>query len=234
MVLALLEGSVTQKARGSKSAIDLVFLAPGIYNALKIYRTREDLHYRSDHIPIYTELEWEQEEQTKPQRKAWKSLKNKKTAKKVKEGGGRLARILGLPPLETTEAVNEYLEQMLDSFQEIIEQNVPWARLASEGRSFQDPACREAVDDVKKKLKDYHRYRCLRTEEQLRQAERRKTAVLQKAKTFYFREALYKASTKLSRLWSIAAYGKNKSIELKELLKFPLLKTSDGVVATTF
>ena len=83
----------------------------------------------------------------------------------MKEEGGRLARILGLPPLETTEAVNEYLGQMLDSFQEIIEQNVPWARPASEGRSFWDPACREAVDDAKKKLKDYYRYRCLRTEE---------------------------------------------------------------------
>ena len=234
MVPALPEGSVTWKARGSKSAIDLVFLAPGAHNALKTCRTREDLHYRSDHIPVCTELEWEWEEQTKPQRRAWKSLENEKTAKKVKEGGGRLARILGLPPLETTEAVNEYLGQMLDGFQEIIEQNVPWARPASEGRSFWDPACREAVDDAKKKLKDYHRYRYLRTEEQLRQAERRKIVVLQKAKTFHFKEALHKASTKSNGLWSIAAYGKNKSIEPKELLKFPLLKTSDGVVATTF
>ena len=63
----------------------------------------------------------------------------------MKEKGGRLARILGLSLLETTEAVNEYLGQILDGFQEIIEQNVPWIRLASEGRSFWDPACREAV-----------------------------------------------------------------------------------------
>ena len=102
-------------------AIDLVFLAPGVYNALKTYRTRKDLHYRSDHIPVYIELEQEQKKQTKPQRRAQKSLENKKTAKKIKERGGRLARILGLPPLETTEAVNEYLGQILDSFQEIIE-----------------------------------------------------------------------------------------------------------------
>ena len=113
-----------------------MFLAPGAYNALKTCRTREDLHYGSDHIPVCTELEWEWEEQTRPQRRAWKNLENEKTAKKVKEEGGRLARILGLPPLKTTEAVNEYLGQMLDGFQEIIEQNVPWARLASEGRSF--------------------------------------------------------------------------------------------------
>ena len=121
IVLALLEGLVIQKARGSKSAIDLVFYALGVYNTLKTYRTREDLYYRLDYIPIYIELEQEQEEQTKPQRRAWKSLENKKTVKKVKEGGGRLARILGLPPLETTEAVNEYLGQIINSFQEIIE-----------------------------------------------------------------------------------------------------------------
>ena len=165
IVPALLEGLVIQKVRGSKSAIDLVFLALGVYNALKTYRTREDLYYRLDYIPVYIELEQEQKEQTKPQRRAWKSLENKKTAKKVKEGGGRLARILGLPPLETIEAVNEYLGQILNSFQEIIEQNVPWVRLESEERSFQDPACREAVDNRKKKLKDYYRYRYLRTEE---------------------------------------------------------------------
>ena len=146
MVPALLEGLVIQKARGSKSAIDLVFLALGIYNTLKTCRTREDLYYRSDHIPVYIELEQEQEEQTRPQRRAWKSLENKKTAKKIKEKGGRLARILGLPPLETTETVNEYLGQILDSFQEIIEQNVPQARLASEGRFFRTPrAARQSI-----------------------------------------------------------------------------------------
>ena len=39
-----------------------------------------------------------------------------KTTKKVKERDGRLARILGLLLLKTTEAVNEYLGQMFDSF----------------------------------------------------------------------------------------------------------------------
>ena len=43
-------------------------------------------------------------------------MENKKTAKKVKEGDGKLARILELSPLETIEAVNENLGQILDSF----------------------------------------------------------------------------------------------------------------------
>ena len=121
IVPTLLEGLVIQKTRGSKLAIDLVFLTLGVYNTLKTYRTRKDLYYRLDYIPVYIELEQEQEEQTKPQRRAQKSLENKKTAKKVKEGGGKLARILELPPLETIEAVNKQLGQILNSFQEIIE-----------------------------------------------------------------------------------------------------------------
>ena len=46
----------TWKARGLESIIDLVFLLKGAYNAIVRYSPREDLRFRSDYIPILTEL----------------------------------------------------------------------------------------------------------------------------------------------------------------------------------
>ena len=54
--LALPEDILTWKARGLESIIDLVFLSEGAYNAIIRYSLREDLRFRSDHIPILTEL----------------------------------------------------------------------------------------------------------------------------------------------------------------------------------
>ena len=54
--LALPEDTPTWKARGLESTIDLVFLLEGAYNAIVRYSLREDLRFRSDYIPILTEL----------------------------------------------------------------------------------------------------------------------------------------------------------------------------------
>ena len=54
--LALPEDILTWKARGLESTIDLVFLLEGAYNAIVRCNLRENLKFRSDYIPILTEL----------------------------------------------------------------------------------------------------------------------------------------------------------------------------------
>ena len=54
--LALPEDIPTWKARGLESTIDLVFFLEGAYKAIVRYSLREDLRFRSDYIPILTEL----------------------------------------------------------------------------------------------------------------------------------------------------------------------------------
>ena len=56
MELALPEDTLTWKARGLESIIDLVFLSEGAYNAIIRCSLREDLRFRFDYIPILTEL----------------------------------------------------------------------------------------------------------------------------------------------------------------------------------
>ena len=50
------EDILTWKARGLESIIDLVFLLKRAYNAIVRYSLRQDLRFRSDYIPILTEL----------------------------------------------------------------------------------------------------------------------------------------------------------------------------------
>ena len=56
MELVLPEDILTWKARGLESIIDLVFLLEGAYNTIVKYSLRKDLRFRSDYIPILTEL----------------------------------------------------------------------------------------------------------------------------------------------------------------------------------
>ena len=56
MELALSDDTLTWKAKGLESIIDLVFLLKGAYNAIVRYSLREDLRFKSDYIPILTEL----------------------------------------------------------------------------------------------------------------------------------------------------------------------------------
>ena len=56
MELALPEDILTWKVKGLESIINLVFLLKGAYNAVVRYSLREDLRFRSDYIPILTEL----------------------------------------------------------------------------------------------------------------------------------------------------------------------------------
>jgi hypothetical protein len=68
--LTLPADSVTWRARGSESAIDLVFMTEGAHNAMTKCGTREDLQVGSDHISLLTEFEWTLETQEPPRRRA--------------------------------------------------------------------------------------------------------------------------------------------------------------------
>ena len=50
------EDILTWKAKGLESTIDLVFLLEGAYNAIVRCSLRKNLRFRSDYIPILTEL----------------------------------------------------------------------------------------------------------------------------------------------------------------------------------
>ena len=234
MDLILPEGTVTWKARGLESAIDLVFATEGAHNALKSCGSREDLHYGSDHIPIQIELEWIWEEQAPLKRRAWKKLAEEKTAEEVKREAGALRATLGHPSLTSKAAIDGYLEKMMEGLQKIVESCVPWAKPSDKARSFWNPECKRVVEEAKARLKDYHRCRNTDNETALRIAEREKVATIRRVKALHFREAVHEASESPRGVWALASWGKDRSTSPKELPKFPALKDGTQGIATTF
>ncbi len=193
MEVALPEGTVTWRGRGLKSAIDLVFTTEGATNALRNCGPRADLQYGSDHLPVYTEFEWSWESQTPVQRRAWKMLEDKGVATNVRNRAQQLRLSLGLPQIRSAGEADEYLGQMLDGFQAIVQECIPWAKPSSKARSFWNSACRDTMQRAKRELKAYYRCRNTETRETLREAERAKVATIRREKTLCFRGAIHQA-----------------------------------------
>ncbi len=219
-----------------------MFLSQGAHNALTLCGPREDLWFGSDHLPIFTELRWEWEEQTTTPRRAWKKLDEPKVRDKVKTETEKLSRALGLPLLDTTDDIEGYLEQIQEGLQRIIQEGlqrivekcIPWAKPGKRAHSFWNPACTRVTETAKERLKDYHRNRTDRTRESLRLAEREKVAVIRREKTLHFRKAVDRISSDPKGLWAMAKWGKERSTKPRDLPKFPSLRIDDQTRAETF
>ncbi len=123
---------------------------------------------------------------------------------------------------------------MLDGFQAIVQECIPWAKPSSKARSFWNSACRDTTQRAKRELKAYYRCRNTETRETLREAERAKVATIRREKTLCFRAAVYQASEDPRGVWALARWGKNKSMSPRALPKFPSLSRQDGTLAATF
>lgn len=108
-------------------------------------------------LPIYTEIVWEWEEQSTPQRRAWKKLEDPTIGKTVEEEAAKLGQELGSPSLATDLEVENYLGRLQGGIQRIVESNVPWAKPSSKAKSFWNPACTRATTEAKKRRREYER-----------------------------------------------------------------------------
>jgi len=234
MRLGLPEGSVTWKARGHESAIDLSFLTEGAYPGMSSCMVREDLHYGSDHRPVVLELEWRWEGAIPRTRRAWKKVEEKATREEIGKGARALYQALGRPELRSRDDINRYLDKMIGGFQEIIEVTVPWARPHQGTKSYWNAHCARVTLQARKCMKEHERSRCTRTREALKAANLQQVRVIRKAKTFSWRESVHKASIKSTGVWKLAKWGRERSGRPKELPQFPAIKDGEGGKARGF
>lgn len=233
--LALPEGAVTWRARGCESAIDLTFLTEGAKQALVRCAPREDLHCGSNHLPVYTELNWGWEHQAARPRRAWKKLENKNVAERVQIEGNRLKESLGLPSLDSAEAIDDYLAAFQRGLQRVVEATIPWSRPSAWSKTFWNTRCTEACEEAALADKVYWSCRNMANKERKRKARNNKVAVIKRERNLYFRQAVDRASKDPKGIYGLATYGREKSGKPKELPQFPPLKKKDQQgLAVTF
>ena len=85
MKLLLPEKTITWRARGFESVIDLVFATPGITEAVKKCQVRPDLQHDSDHLPVMTETGLYMKEVSVVPKRAWKTAKPEEVATAAQE-----------------------------------------------------------------------------------------------------------------------------------------------------
>ena len=175
--------------------------------------------------------EWE--EQIRPARRAWKKLEEAKIGQAVGKRAKELGQELDLPPLNTTDDIEAFLDKPQKGIQRIVESSVPYARPSSKAKSFWNPDCTRVTIEAKRRLREFERTRNAGTDEARRLAEREKTSVLNRAKTLHFRESIDRLATDSRGLWTMAKWGKEGSTKPKDLPKFPSPRANENARAET-
>ena len=230
MDLALPEDSVTWRARGSESTIDLIFTSPKLTEAVVSCRVRPDLQVGSDHLPVYTELDLTAEETVVVHRRAWKTAKQEAVRAALRE----LAYTLRPNRLETEVDVDEHVKEIMAGLEAVVDKTVPWAKPSDKARSFWNQECAEATRVTKQLAVEYQENRSDHREEKWREAIKARNKAISKAKTLDFRRGVHEAGESQKGIWGLAKWARQDSMNPKPLPKFPALKRGDTTMARSF
>lgn len=230
MESALPNGAVTWRARKAESAIDLIFVTPGVKETMLSCQVRPELQHGSDHLPVYTEFELTVEEPVPIQRRAWKTAKSED----VKRGAQALNLTLSLNPLTSPAQIDAYLDSLLRGLNEVVELTVPWAKPPQRVKSFWNEDCNRAVSAAKGRTRHYQNSRSERSATNMRRAIQERDKILSKAKALHFRNGVHKAAQSPKGIWKLDKWARNDSMNPRPLPKTMPLQQSTGGLTTTF
>jgi hypothetical protein len=127
--LTLLHSSITRRAKGSESTIDLVFIDLSLQNKVVECQVCQDLDHGSDHFPIATEIVLMPVEAPPHQQRSWKRMDLEVVEIEVQN--------LHLSTqLESREAVDQYTKYLTSFTQELIEEAVPWTKPSEKAECY--------------------------------------------------------------------------------------------------
>ena len=226
LLMATQKGIPTRRVKNSESTIDLTFMQPELFDALLACDVREDLHHGSDHLPVVATIELEVEEVVAQPRRAWKTADPEKVAKAAAEIN------LGIPELRTTEAVDQYLEDIIHGFNQVIEKAVPLAKPGGIARSFWNVECTRATKNAAAARKAFKHNRCDESWEAVQDAVKIKGKVVRRARTLDFRRRIHESALSRTGVWALSKHACLHSRTPKALPKFHTLATEQETAET--
>ncbi len=190
-------GTLTWKARGASSTIDLAFATPGLARRMIKCGVDQRLEHGSDHLPVTTEFAMDSIPQVVQRKRSWKKMD--------KEGIAAGAQHLRQPgSLNTAADIEAYVEYLFQFMEELVSRTVPMSQPA---RGFACPWWTEEVQEAVRAARSARR-RGMPGEAQA--AEWRKRKVIQRAKTAQFRQSVHEAS-KGGGIWKLVRWAKERS-----------------------
>lgn len=205
-----------------QTTIDLIFATSTLENQLVRCQVETEREQSSDHLPIGTEFEWSNQEESKSltKRRAWKKMNQEVFIKSL----STRTRSLENHTLNTREEIDHFTYELTKSVQAAIEDSTPWLRPSSYSQSFWTNECQDAVKNTRKARREFTRNPSLLTWQNFVQQRNQKGKVLTKAKREDFRKTMQDAATKPQGIWKIVRWARQRSQGQTTQISFPTLK----------
>lgn len=200
------EGTVTWKARGTHSTIDLTFVTSTLENRVLRCDTREDLAQLSDHFPVELTLDLQTKKFAPERKRNWKKLNESKLLDFL---DGKSIQTMDLT---TRQRIDIAVSETTRILTEAIETSVPWTNRSQFGNSFWTTECADAVRDSKRAYFEYLRENTPQTEQVYKAARNKRIATIRKQKQRAFRQEVAQAAERANGIWKLAKWAKTTKL----------------------
>jgi exonuclease III len=215
--LATESGTITWRARGLHSTIDLTFLSQHLQERLIKCTPRLDIAQSSDHLPIETSLDLQTQVTVTTRKRCWKKV----DLRKLRESLGQTIFTHNEPA--TREQIDTYVYELTQAVTKAIEASVPWKKESSHARGFWSPECADVVRETRKRYYDMLRDNTPESEFLYKEARNRKITTIRKAKRQEFRKYMAKIAQTPEGTYRMAKWARKSAGRPRDPPQLPQL-----------
>jgi exonuclease III len=222
--LSLPPGTITREKGEEHSTLDLSLYTSNLNSKINSYITTE--FSGSDHLPIITTINLQQEQEYSSQgQKCWK---------KINYQALELETSNLLPPtsLETIEQVDNYIHYLTTFIQNLIHQTVPTARISKHSKLWWNEEVGNAIKEERRARRRWNTYHSEESWNNFQISTQLKKKLITKAKQAHWRQGLHEASISPEGIWKLVKWAHTKSYKPPQSVKMPDIQYSQGLATT--
>ncbi len=207
--------------------INLVFSSEKIQSMTRKCEVRINLHQRSDHLSIVTELNLQTISVQLSTRRLWKKMNTEALSAYLQ------IHLLSDCSLNSKAEMNDRTTKIIKVLQEIIEKSTLWAKSSNQARNFWNQSCFEVVTKSRWLRIIWKTQGTLEAWNKYLKHNNHKNKIIRQTKCTHFRSQMHELSDALKSIWRFAKWARIESQLSKKLSQFSSLKRDDTDHMTT-
>jgi exonuclease III len=221
-------GTVTWRARGTQSTIDLAFLSQNLVTRVQKCVPRQDLAQLSDHIPIELAVHIQIQQDVTERKRCWKKMDQEKLQETLK---GQVEDT----PISTNLQIDTRIHDITQALQNAIDRSTPWLQLGTNSKDYWNQDCDTATRQAKTAFHNWLREPTAYHEAQHHATRNHKIETLRRAKRDHFRSQIHEAIEERQGLGRLMKWAKERADQPQPLPQLPQLvvKDSNGQILKT-
>lgn len=214
--LATPKGTITWRARGTQSTIDLSFLSQTLETRLTKCLPRPDLTQLSDHIPIETTLSIHPQLFVADRKRSWKKMDVERLREELKDKVPNL-------PVNTDEQIDARICELTRAITDAVDKSTPWARVGTVSKDYWTEECDVTTREARRAFHEMVRDPTAYTELRYHHARNQKVTTIRKAQRDGFRTRIAETIEKGQGLGRLMKWAKERAASPKTLPQLPPL-----------